>query len=309
MGGLGADGKPTDTVYSGTPDPKTGEITAWTESADLKLPAPRAGSAFVVTGDGVYLIGGRDAEGPVATVWLALLDSKTGKLTAWKPTRALPDVRTDATAVALGQYLFVYGGENASGPQAMVLRGTISTAKETVGQIVADWQFDANGRGNLPAAHRGSIGFVANGTLYAVGGQGTNGELYWAIPSATGDIDGWKHLAASDLGPGHDLQGAGPLVSGSHAFLIGGTQSSGLVQGVVRASLAPQPPFFQLGLFYAVVPALAIKGEVGQQLSYLSAAGVATVDFLLLLLVAYAFNHKERTRAFFERLRRRRRND
>ena len=77
--------------------------------------------------------------------------------------------------------------------------------------------------------------------------------------------------------------------------------------GTARANLSPALPFFQLGLFYIVVPAMGIQGPVGQQLSYLAAAGVATGDFVLLLLLGYAFNHKERTRAFLHHLRNRRR--
>ena len=56
-----------------------------------------------------------------------------------------------------------------------------------------------------------------------------------------------------------------------------------------------------------MVPALGIGGEVGQQLSYLVAAGVATANFVLLILIGYAYNHKAQTRAFFERIRGRRR--
>ena len=55
IGGLGADGAPTDQVFAGTPDVATGKIAAWTESTDLKLPVPRAGAAVVVAGDGIFL--------------------------------------------------------------------------------------------------------------------------------------------------------------------------------------------------------------------------------------------------------------
>ena len=41
--------------------------------------------------------------------------------------------------------------------------------------------------------------------------------------------------------------------------------------GATRANLAPQEPFFQLGLVGATVPALKIDGEIGQQLGYLAA--------------------------------------
>ena len=54
------------------------------------------------------------------------------------------------------------------------------------------------------------------------------------------------------------------------------------------------------------VPALKVNGEIGQQLGYLNAAGVATVDFVLLILIGWALAHKERTREIMGRLRRRR---
>ena len=111
------------------------------------------------------------------------------------------------------------------------------------------------------------------------------------------------HIAASDLPAALGLQDAAPIVSGSHVFLVGGTTAAGPSTETARANLSPALPFFQLGLFNIVVPAFGIGGPVGQQLSYLAAAGVATGDFVLLLLLGYAFNHKEQSRAFLRRLR------
>ena len=319
IGGLGADGAPTDQVFAGTPDVATGKIAAWTESTDLKLPAPRAGAAVVVAGDGIFLIGGADAKGPVDTVWKATLDAKSGKLKAWVPNASLasfnaagavqPAPRVHAAATLIGQNLFVWGGEDAAGPTIQILRGEVSTAKETLGQVTrwARPPASSAAQQNLPAAHAGAFGWVANGNLYYAGGEGANGEVIWAIPDAAGNIPGWKHLAASDLPPDLQLRQAAPIVSGSHAFLVGGLTKDGPTTGTARADLAPKLPFFQLGLFYIVVPAMGIQGEVGQQLSYLVAAGVATGNFVLLLLIGYAFNHKERTRAFLHDLRNRRR--
>jgi hypothetical protein len=316
IGGLGADGQPTDTVFAGTPDAATGKITAWTESTDLKLPAPRAGAAVAVAGDGIFLVGGTDGKGPVDTVWKAALNATSGKLQAWVPNAsftsfdatgaARPAPRVHAMATLLGQALFVWGGEDASGPTTQVLRGDVSTATATLGQVTR-WGTSNTAGQDLPAAHKGAFGWVANSNLYYAGGEGSNGEVVWAIPDTNGNIPGWVHLAASDLPAALDLQGAAPIVSGSHAFLVGGTTASGPTTGTARANLAPQPPFFQLGLFYIVVPAMGIQGPVGQQLSYLAAAGVATGDFVLLLLIGYAFNHKEQTRGFLRRLRNRRR--
>ena len=50
------------------------------------------------------------------------------------------------------------------------------------------------------------------------------------------------------------------------------------------------------------VPALKIGGEIGQQLGYLNAAGVATVNFIILLLIGWAFAHKERSKAIVDRI-------
>ena len=123
--------------------------------------------------------------------------------------------------------------------------------------------------------------------------------MYWTVPDAKGDITGWQHLDATDLPTG--VAGSSAIVSGSQAFLIGGTTSDQpAVAGSARANLAPQPPFFQLGLFGLTVPALKIGGEIGQQLGYMNAAGVATVNFIILLLIGWAFAHKERSKAIVD---------
>ncbi len=309
LGGAAADGMPTDTVYVGTPDAATGRITTWTESTDLKLPAPRSDAAVVVSGDGIFLIGGRDASGVVDTVWKAALNAKTGKLEPWKANQPLPAGRAGGTAVLLGTNLFLYGGEEAGGPTTAVVRGEIAASGDALGTVTG-WlkpTADAAAATDLPAARKGAMGFVSNGIFYYVGGEGGSGELYWTIPDAQGNLTGWKTLKESSLPASLQLANAAPIVSGSHAFLVGGTSAGTPTQGVARASLAPPQPFFQLGLFYIVVPSLGIQGAVGQQISYLVAAGVATGDFVLLLLIGYAFNHRPQTRAFFERLRNRRR--
>ncbi len=308
IGGVDAAGAPTDTVFVGTPDPATGKIDAWTESADLKLIAPRADATAVITSDGLFLVGGRDAAGPVATVWKAPAVTTTGKLKKWEASTSLPAPRAGATAVLQGTHLFVYGGEDAAGPTTAVVRGEIGTTKDTLGKITG-WSTPteaAAAQTNLPAAARGAMGFVSNGIFYYVGGEGT-GTLYWTSPDAEGNLTGWKTLTQSNLPADLQLQDAAPIVNGSQAFLIGGTAAGTPTQGITRANLAPPQPFFRLGLFYVVLPALGIQGEVGQQLSYLVAAGVATTNFVILILIGYAYNHPAKTKLLFNRIRSRRR--
>jgi hypothetical protein len=50
------------------------------------------------------------------------------------------------------------------------------------------------------------------------------------------------------------------------------------------------------------VPALNIEGEIGQQLGYLNAAGVGTINFILLILIGVAFSHRQRSLEILERI-------
>src|SRR4029078_5863973 len=99
------------------------------------------------------------------------------------------------------------------------------------------------------------------------------------------------HLDQTDLGAG--IQGASAAVSGANAFLFGGANASGPTPAPARTHLAPQPPFFQLGILGATLTGLKLDGEVGQQIGYMNAALVGTAGFILLILVGIAFAHRE----------------
>jgi hypothetical protein len=311
VGGTGADGKPTSTVFVLSPNSQTGELGKWQTAKDAKLdldlPEPRTGAAVVAGADGLFLIGGSaDGKTPLKSVWKSTLDPKTGNLKAWAP-QADPGLYVeamDATAVQNGDYLWVYGGTSATGPMKTVQRGEFGTGTEstTLKRFGV-----AGGTTDLPEARTDAAGFAANGALYLVGGSdGTKprSELYWAVPNSSGNIPEWKHLPVSDL-PATGLAGSAPVVLGPNIILVGGTTASGPIAGSARANIAPQPPFFQVGLVGATVPALKIDGEIGQQLGYLNANTVGIVNFVILLIVGWAFAHKEQVRAMRERLRQR----
>ena len=300
-------GKPTDTVYVATQDLTTGVVGAFAANDTLKLPAQARSSALlVVAGDGLILLGGTNGSAVQGTVWKSTLDA-SGKLKAWAPQAPLPAGQevSEASGALVGDFVYVIGGRTAAGPVGTVLRGHVGKTADTLGQIVS-WDI-GGGATNLPAARTRAAGFSANGALYVVGGADAAGpqkQMYWTVPDALGNLPGWQHLDATDLPVG--LAGGAPVVSGSEAFIIGGmTADQPAVAGAARANLAPQPPFFQLGLFGATVPALKIGGEIGQQLGYANAAGVGTVDFVLLLLLGWAFAHKERSRAMLAQVIRR----
>ncbi|MFI5042035.1 MAG: Kelch repeat-containing protein [Acidimicrobiales bacterium] len=311
IGGIDASGAPTDTVFVLSPDSQTGALGNWTTADNLKLPEGRAGSAIAITTDGLLIVGGRNAAGPVATTWRTRLNSG-GKLGTWSAEQPMVYPQNDATAVLIGDYVWVYGGSDANGPVGAVQRGAFGLAaaeglppNPNAGKVI---RWDVNNAANLPVARTNASGWGANGTLYLAGGNdgsGPKSEMYWAIPTTTGDLTEWKHLAATDL-PASGLEGAPAVISGPNVILVGGeTSGSTVLASSVRANTAPLPPFFQLGLVGATVPGMKIEGEIGQQLGYLNAALVGTVDFVLLILIGWAFAHKAQARAITGRVLRR----
>ena len=150
IGGEDATGKPSTTAWFLTPDATTGALASWqvadggteadgkTKRPNLVLPEARSGAAFVPADDGIVLVGGRNATGPVATVWKATADT-TGVLKPWAAETPMLQPRADEAAILLGSSIFVYGGVDASGPTAAVQRGDITKdataglARHTVG--------------------------------------------------------------------------------------------------------------------------------------------------------------------------------
>jgi N-acetylneuraminic acid mutarotase len=310
VGGTGPDGKPVDTVWSLTTDPDSGALGTWTPVDAARLPARLSGAATLAVSDGLLIAGGTNADGKVTTgVWKATL-SKDGKLGAFAAQPDLIDGVSGAAVAFDAGYVWVVGGNTDAGPVGAVQRATYGAAPAASGQTAVEGvqKWGVADSVNLPAARAGGAGFAANGTLYYVGGSdgsSPSSQVYWAVPNASGDFAGWTRLDATDL-PAGGLTGASAVVSGSQVFVLGGTTASGLLTSSIRANLAPQPPFFQLGLVGATVPALQLPGEVGQQIGYLNAAGVGGADFVLLLLLGWAFNHKAQVRAFVDRRRGRR---
>jgi hypothetical protein len=315
IGGSGPDGKATDTIWTLTYDQAAKTFGDWKAVDGLALPAARTGASAIPVSDGLVVAGGLGSDGtPQGTVWKATLDAK-GVVGKFSEQAALIDAVAHATMAQVGDYAMVWGGTDANGPSGAVQRGAIGTPKtdatpapNAVAVPLQVLQWAVADKYNLPHARTAAAGFAANGTMYVVGGSdGTSPQrqLYWAVPNGDGSIPGWKHLDQTDL-PAAGLQGARAIVTGTNVFVIGGATADGVRAGAIRANLAPQEPFFQAGLVGVVVPALRIDGEIGQQLGYLAAAGAGTADFVLLLLVGWAYAHPKTVRGWVDRRRNRR---
>jgi Kelch motif len=309
IGGRDAAGVPTNTMFVMNPDPTTGALAEWTTSK-VVLPEGRADAAGVVSPTGLLLIGGSNADGPVTTTWKSE-PADAGALGAWTVEAPLLFPQTNASAAVIGDYVWLYGGSDATGPVGAVQRAEFGRPaieglpdNPDEGKVI---RWAVNNAANLPVARTDASGWSANGAIYLAGGTDGSApqpQVYWAVPTSDGQIPEWKHLDVSDL-PASGLAGGAPVTLGPEAVLVGGTTSTGVLQSSVRANTAPQSPFFSLGILGAVIPGLKLDGEIGQQLGYTAAATVATGNFVLLIVIGWAFAHKAQASALLHRLRRR----
>jgi len=321
IGGADQEGKPSDAVYEAVLD-ANGALTGWKPLPALTLPKPLAGAAAVVGPTSVWLLGGRDATGGYSrSVYRSIADATTGALGPWKeqPALVLPAGRAFAVGAEVGNFLYLAGGQDAHGAQASVFRLSLDSkgepAVDPATNGVLGWNVSRQSQ-SLPAPRADASGFVANGSLYVVGGRDAAGtptdSFYWATPDAAGDLaGGWQQLTQDNLAAAGQAgrvseprAGAAAVVTSGQAFLIGGAGIGGPSAATLRSDISPRPPFFALGLVGATIPALSIKGDIGQQLGYVDASVVGGTDFALLILIGVAFSHRRATRRFFSRLTR-----
>ncbi len=308
IGGYGPDGKPTTTTYSLTIN-NDGAPAKWTVEDKLALPEPRAGATAVSVSDGIVVMGGTDGTAATRSVWKSQQNTATPPaLGAWvAQPGALAEANVGGTAVHVGDVIYVIGGVNDQGKVVATVQlglvggGPDATAKDP--NVIDAWKYSA--QTNLPGPRTAAASFESNGSIYVIGGSDGSSpvaDVRWATPDANGSIPAWNHLPQMDLGQG--IEGSQGVSSGAYAFIIGGQTAQGLTTDSARAYLAPALPFFELGLLGATIPALKLTGEIGQQLGYLNAAAAGTVNFIILIVIGWAFAHKERVRSFVARRRR-----
>jgi hypothetical protein len=310
VGGRDADGNATDTVFRGQLE--EGVLTGWEEVEELALPAPRADLSGVPTINGMYVFGGRDGDGSIVdTVYRAeLTEAVPPALQPWEEVTQLPlpEARADTTAVIIASFIYVLGGEGPDGVSDSVYFLALDfnghPQVDQAGQPFG-WGVSAGpaARFALPEPRARHASFINAGGMYVMGGIDADGELqstnYWAIPDPVdGTIPEWRQLGDTELSePRAD---ATALAIAGQGFVIGGETSAGLADNSERAGLAPQPPFFRLGLFGATIPGLGIGGNVGQELGWMAAAGVATGNFILFIIIGWAYSHPRQTQRFIQ---------
>jgi hypothetical protein len=310
IGGSDASGAPQSTVFIGTV--ANGALTGWTEDQALALPAPLTDAAGGSTASGLYVFGGRTTGNALsAATYHTSLPTGQTKLGPWQEMTEvpLPEARAGATAVSSGISIYVLGGEGPNGVSNSVfylgLDSKGSPAVDPNSHRPFGWGVSVNqsAAAALPDARVHATSFGNGGAVYVIGGQDASGATvatnYWTVPNATnGVISAWQRLDPTDLPS--PRAGAAAAAVGSDVFLIGGNNGSAELNDTLRADLAPRLPFFRAGLFGVTVPALSIKGEIGQQLGYIIAAGAGTGGLIALILIGWMFSHRRESYRFFQ---------
>jgi hypothetical protein len=176
IGGVGPDGPVATTLKS--PLAEDGALQAWEREADLT--APQADGAATLVGDYVWLWGGRDGNGPVATVQrgeigLAAAEGlpenpDEGKVIQWavNPEADLPAARADAAGWSASGALYIAGGADASGPQT-----DLYWAEPETGGALSEWKhLDVS---DLPSGVAGASPIVAGPNVILVAGSTADG--------------------------------------------------------------------------------------------------------------------------------------
>lgn len=207
-----------------------GNFDKW--SAGPPLPEPRADAAVAFLGGSIYVSGGTDARGRATdTTFVLTPDLQTGAIGEWQTAEDLslpidlPEARTGAALVALGDGLLVVGGANADGaPTNTTWKSTIDrTGKlgewepqamlaEAVSEAIAvqngDYLWVYGGRtaaGPTATVQRGTISTQAGDTLGDITGFATNPGAN--LPAPRANATGWGANGALYIVGGNDGKG------------------------------------------------------------------------------------------------------
>lgn len=223
IGGATASGA-TDTVEGATRN-ENDQLGAFGTLPDVKLTVPREGLAAAVIGNYVYVVGGKNDGGDLASIERAPIDGN-GLIGAFEPIAGveLKTARSGHTLAVVGTSLYVIGGSAIGTPLDSIERLELFP-DGYIGEptVVA----------NLATARFNHSSVVVGDTLYVIGGT-----------VMTGTTNSIERIAFADMMPVeagtlHSRRtGAMLVTAGNHVYVLGGSEVQGTpLSTFERASL------------------------------------------------------------------------
>jgi len=219
----------TNTVTS--PNPGTGACSGWCTNSAYNLPAARSNFSLVTYNGFLYAMGGVDGSGTrQSTVYVAKIGAN-GEPQLWHPTdtnkanwvywyqdTGLSSIRSDFSALAYNNRMYVIGGRSTSGTPV----STVEIANINPTGTLGSWTTSTA----LPSALYGQSAQVYNDRLYVLGGASTVG----GAPSSTvsyikinndGSLNSW--ISTTALSPGRIANGGNfSVIWGAYIYVSGG---------------------------------------------------------------------------------------
>jgi hypothetical protein len=227
-----------DQVYVGTVntaaiEPQVALQDAW--MATTPLPAPRRNHGVAISGNHLFVTGGRPGTAGSSTDVLSAPILTDGSVGTWTSTTAMPFPIRCAPAVATPAHLYVIGGkENGSVVTDRVLFAPISDGS------AGTWAL----AGRLPVALACPTALVHNGHLLVVGGCASSGQsacssvspaVYLARIRADGGLDAFTNLTPMPEGRWHHTAAIG----NGFLYVLGGAPTDAAMASTTQVLAAP----------------------------------------------------------------------
>ncbi len=213
----------TSTVYTASIN-ADGTLGSWTTGTSL--PGALAYSQAIVTSNRVYLLGGINGSGYVATVYTAPINAD-GTLGTWATGTSLPGALARSQAIVTSNRVYLLGGDNGS-----IFVSTVYTAPINADGTLGSWTTGTS----LPVTLGMSQAIVTSNRVYLLGGingEGLVSTVYTAPINADGTLGAWT-TGTSLPGP---LRRSQAIVTSNRVYLLAGDNGSISVSTVYTAPI------------------------------------------------------------------------
>jgi len=212
-----------------SPNPGNGACSTWCTNSAYNLPAARTNFSLAAYDGFLYVIGGLNGTTQQSTVYIAKIGAN-GEPQLWHPTdpnkanwvywyqdTGLTSARSDLSAVAYNNRMYLMGGRSSTGPI-----NTVEVANVNPTGTLGTW----SSSNALPVNAYGGSGQVYNDRLYFLGGDSTVGgaplnSVYYTKINSDGTLNSWN--ATSSFTNGR-ISGGGTFsaIWGAYLYISGG---------------------------------------------------------------------------------------